>query len=217
MGCATRGRGCRLRTCSSIPTATTETGSASGACSRYWTPHDIKCGVSLNLAVLEHYPEIAKAMIERDWDFMSHGLYNTRYLYTYTEEQERDFYRDCIETLKRHTGKDLKGMLGPALSGTVRTPELMADAGLIYYADAVHDDQPVPIRVPSGKLISVPYSLELNDAPFFRANYEGRALRVHLQGAVRPTLRGGRGQRTGHVHCSASLPHRTTAPYSLSR
>ncbi|HBJ33024.1 MAG TPA: polysaccharide deacetylase, partial [Dehalococcoidia bacterium] len=35
--------------------------------------HNIRCCVSLNLAVLEHYPEVAEAMIERDWDFMSHG------------------------------------------------------------------------------------------------------------------------------------------------
>ena len=49
--------------------------------------HGIKCGVSLNMAVLEHYPEIAEAMVERDWDFMSHGIYNTRYIETYTEEQ----------------------------------------------------------------------------------------------------------------------------------
>ena len=135
--------------------------------------HHVKCGVSLNLAVLEHYPEIARAMVERDWDFMSHGLYNTRYLYTYDEDRERDFYRDCVETLKRHTGKQLKGMLGPALSGTARTPDLMAEAGLIYHADWVHDDQPVPIRVAAGKLVSVPYSLELNDAPSFRTSYEG--------------------------------------------
>ena len=33
---------------------------------------------------------------------MSHGIYNTRYLNTYTEEQERAFYQDCIATLKRH-------------------------------------------------------------------------------------------------------------------
>ena len=52
--------------------------------------HRVKCGVSLNLAVLDHYPEIARAMVERDWDFMSHGLYNTRYLYTYDEDRERD-------------------------------------------------------------------------------------------------------------------------------
>ena len=135
--------------------------------------HRIRCCVSLNLSVLEHYPEVAEAMTQRDWDFMSHGIYNTRYLNTYSEEQEREFYRDCVETLRRHTGKQLKGMLGPAISGTERTPDLMAEAGLIYHTDWMHDDQPVPITVKSGKLVSVPYSIELNDAPLFRSHYEG--------------------------------------------
>jgi len=66
---------------------------------------------------------------------MSHGIYNTRYLYAYTEEEEREFYRGNVETLKRQTGKQLKGMLGPAISGTVRTPDLMTEAGLIYHTD----------------------------------------------------------------------------------
>ena len=132
----------------------------------------IRCCVSLNLAVLEHYPQIAEAMVQRNWDFMSHGIYNTRYLYGYSEAQERAFYDDCIETLKRCTGKQLKGMLGPAISGTERTPDLMAEAGLIYHTDWMHDDQPVPIHVRSGKLISVPYSIELNDSPLFRTHYE---------------------------------------------
>ena len=135
--------------------------------------YQIKCCVSLNMAVLEHFPEIRDAMVERDWDFMSHGIYNTRYLYSHTEEQEREFYRDTIDTLRRHTGKQLKGMLGPAISGTEHTPDLMAEAGLIYHTDWMHDDQPVPIKVKTGKLISVPYSIELNDAPLFRNHYEG--------------------------------------------
>ncbi len=133
----------------------------------------IKCCVSLNMAVLEHYPEIAEAMVERDWDYMSHGIYNTRYLYGYSEDREREFYQDNIETLKRHTGKSLKGMLGPAISGTANTPDLMAEAGLIYHTDWLHDDQPVPIRVNTGRLISVPYSIELNDSPLFRTHFEG--------------------------------------------
>ena len=54
--------------------------------------HNIRCCVSLNMAVLEHYPEIGEAMVERNWDFMSHGIYNTRYLNTLTEEEEREFY-----------------------------------------------------------------------------------------------------------------------------
>ena len=136
--------------------------------------YNIRSCVSLNVAVLEHFPEIRDAMAERNYDYMSHGIYNTRYLYTYTEEQEREFYRDTIETLKLHTGKQLKGMLGPAISGTERTPDLMAEAGLIYHTDWMHDDQPVPIKVKSGKLISVPYSIELNDSSLLRDNhYEG--------------------------------------------
>ena len=97
--------------------------------------YGIKCCVSLNMAVLEHFPEIGEAMVQRDYDYMSHGIYNTRYLYTYDEDMEREFYRDTIDTLRLHTGKQLKGMLGPAISGSVRTPDLMAEAGLIYHTD----------------------------------------------------------------------------------
>ena len=39
----------------------------------------IRCTVSLNLAVLEHFPEILGAMEHRGWEYMSHGIYNTRY------------------------------------------------------------------------------------------------------------------------------------------
>jgi peptidoglycan/xylan/chitin deacetylase (PgdA/CDA1 family) len=175
--------------------------------------YHIKCCVSLNMAVLEHYPEIATAMVERDWDFMSHGIYNTRYLNTYSEAQERDFYHDCIETLKRHTGKSLKGMLGPAISGTPRTPDLMAEAGLIYHTDWMHDDQPVPIRVASGKLVSVPYSIELNDAPAFRVNYEAdyfaRICKAQFDQLYQE------GAESGRVMCIALHPYLIGQPHRI--
>ncbi len=135
--------------------------------------HRIRCSVALNMAVLEHLPEVADAMVRRDWDFMSHGIYNTRYIHAYSEEQEREYYQDCIQTLLRHTGKRLKGVLGLQFV-TERTPDLLAEAGLIYQVDWMHDDQPVPINVKSGRLVSIPYSIELDDAPNMRAyNYEG--------------------------------------------
>jgi len=173
----------------------------------------IKCCVSLNMAVLEHYPEVAKAMVDRDWDFMSHGIYNTRYLNTCDEGQERAFYRDCIDTLKRHTGKTLKGMLGPAISGTPRTPDLMAEAGLIYHTDWMHDDQPVPIRVASGKLVSVPYSIELNDAPAFRTHYEGdyfaRICKAQFDQLYKE------GAESGRVMCIALHPYLIGQPHRI--
>ncbi|MEC9089668.1 MAG: polysaccharide deacetylase family protein [Actinomycetota bacterium] len=134
--------------------------------------YDVTCTASTNLAVFEHYPDIGKAMTDRGWEIMSHGIYNTRYLSSLTEEEEREFYVDCVETLRRHTGQQLRGMLGPAVSNTIRTPDLMADAGLTYHADWLHDDQPIPIHVEKGRLVSVPYSIELNDVPVFLHHYD---------------------------------------------
>ena len=125
--------------------------------------YKVKCTVSLNVAVLEHFPEIAQAMVERDWAYMFHGFYNTQYLGNQSEEWERAYYRDAMDTVRRITGKQMKGMLGPNLSTTWNTPDLIAEAGMTYHADWAHDDQPVPIRVRTGKLVSIPYSLELND------------------------------------------------------
>ncbi len=93
--------------------------------------YEVRCTASTNLAVFDHYPDIGKAMTDRGWEIMSHGIYNTRYLSSLTEEEEREFYVDCIDTLRRHTGQDLKGMLGPAVSNTVLTPDLMAEAAEI--------------------------------------------------------------------------------------
>ena len=175
--------------------------------------YGIRCCVSLNMAVLEHYPEICEAMVQRNWDFMSHGIYNTRYLHTYSEEEEREFYRDCIATLKRHTGKQLKGMLGPAISGTERTPDLMTEAGLIYHTDWMHDDQPVPIKVKTGKLISVPYSVELNDAPLFRNNYEGEYFVRICKAQFDQLYKEGEGN--GRVMCIALHPFLIGQPHRI--
>ena len=175
--------------------------------------HGIKCGVSLNMAVLEHYPEIAEAMVERDWDFMSHGIYNTQYIETYTLEDEREFYRDSIETLKRHTGKQLKGMLGPAMSNTARTPDLMAEAGLIYHADWMHDDQPVPIRVKSARMISVPYSIEVNDSALFGYHYEGEYFSKICKAQFDRLYR--EGEESGRSMCIALHPHQIGQPHRI--
>lgn len=125
--------------------------------------HRIRATASLNIAVLDHYPEIRDAIVERDWAIMSHGIYNTSYLFGMSEEEERAYFRDNVATIHRHSGKQLKGMLGPAGSTTANTMRLMAEAGLIYTADWLIDDQPFPILVPGGRLVGVPYSNEVND------------------------------------------------------
>ena len=126
--------------------------------------HAIRACVCLNAAILEHCPEIRDAMVERDWVYMAHGFYNTRPITDYSIEQERDYWRDIIATVKKHTGRQLKGRLGAGGGNTVNTPDLMAEFGLLYHTDWMMDDQPFPLKVKNGaRFIHVPYSYQLND------------------------------------------------------
>jgi hypothetical protein len=64
-------------------------------------------------------------------------------------------------------------MLGPYIMGNARTPDLMAEQGMSYHADWVHDDRPAPLIVRSGRrFVAMPYSYVLNDGPLFRHHYE---------------------------------------------
>src|SRR3546814_17129052 len=79
------------------------------------------------------------------------------------EAQERALIEDSIRTVREATGQTIKGWLAPALTHTPRTLDLIAEYGLSYTCDLYHDDQPDEVHVKQGRLISMPYSLEVND------------------------------------------------------
>jgi allantoinase len=127
---------------------------------------EVPATVSLNAAVLDHYPDVAAAMTSRRWEFMSHGIYNTRYLTGLSLEQEREFFVAANQVLERHVGHGFPGMLGPNITGNSWTPDLMAEFGMTYHADWVHDERPTPLLNTAGaRMVALPYSYELNDAP----------------------------------------------------
>ncbi|MFL6796815.1 MAG: hypothetical protein ACJ8F3_05320 [Xanthobacteraceae bacterium] len=69
--------------------------------------------------------------------------------------------RDIAET----TGARPRGWLSPALSETVNTLDLLAEAGIEYVGNWVNDEQPYAMRVRKGTMVSMPYSAEINDIP----------------------------------------------------
>jgi allantoinase len=127
--------------------------------------YGVRGSVSLNVALCEHFPDIIEAGNKLGWEWFSHGVYNTRYLYGMDEDQQREIIRDSIETIRKYSGQEMAGWLSPALSNTDETIDLLAEAGIQYTLDLLHDDQPTPLKVRKGRLISVPYSLEVNDVP----------------------------------------------------
>lgn len=123
--------------------------------------------VALNSAVCDRYPIIIEEGKKRNWEFMGHGITNSRLLTGLSEEEERKVIRETVQTITKAVGKAPEGWLGPALAETFITPEILAEEGIRYLCDWCNDDQPYPMKVKKGRLISVPYSLEINDIPFF--------------------------------------------------
>ncbi|BDI29565.1 hypothetical protein CCAX7_16160 [Capsulimonas corticalis] len=53
------------------------------------------------------------------------------------------------------------------MTETHHTLDLLAEAGIQYVANWVNDEQPYPMRVKTGSLLSLPYSVEINDFAAF--------------------------------------------------
>jgi peptidoglycan/xylan/chitin deacetylase (PgdA/CDA1 family) len=77
----------------------------------------------------------------------------------------------------------------------------------------MHDDQPVPIKVRDGKLISVPYSIELNDSPLFRLHYEGDYFAEICKAQFDQLYK--EGAESGRVMCIALHPFLVGQPHRI--
>jgi allantoinase len=128
----------------------------------------LPASVLLNSEVCELYPEIIEAGVERDWAWVAHGTTNSRLHAGFDSEQaEREALGEMLATIERATGRRPRGWMGPALTETFATPALLGELGGSYLLDWCNDDQPYPLEVPGRRMISVPYSIELNDIPLF--------------------------------------------------
>lgn len=176
----------------------------------------IRGSVSLNVALCDHHPEIVAACVARGWELFSHGVYNTRYVYGMDADQERAVIRDVMDTIRAHSGQECRGWLSSALANTPATMDLLAEAGIRYTLDLLHDDQPQPVNVTSGRLISVPYSLEVNDWTALHVNAAPPRVYTEMLKAQFDRLYA-EGARSGRVMCVplhpflVGMPHRAAA------
>ena len=116
--------------------------------------------LSVNARVCLDYRPVAKAALKAGWEFMGHS-YDQRPVHL--EPDQPGMIRQSVRVLREFTGRRPVGWMGPGLTETLETPELLAAAGIKYIADWVVDDEPCTIRTRGGSLVTLPYSLELND------------------------------------------------------
>jgi allantoinase len=134
----------------------------------------VKATVALNSQVCEVYPKAVEEMKKRGWEFMGHGTTNSNTLAGLDPQVERDTIRGILKTIEQATGKRPRGWLGAGLIETYNTLDILAEEGVVYCGDWNNDDQPVAMKVKSGKMYGVPYCNEINDIPLYiRKGYTG--------------------------------------------
>jgi allantoinase len=116
--------------------------------------------LAVNGSCLNSYPQIAQAALERNWEFLGHGFIQKN---MQKVDNEREAIRLTTEAITSYTGKRPRGWLGPGLTETWETPDLLQDAGYDYVCDWVLDDQPVVLKTRGGTIVNVPYTQECND------------------------------------------------------
>lgn len=126
--------------------------------------HRIKATVSLNASICNSYPRIVEESIRSGWEILGHGFKQRA---INLEKDQREVIRKSIQLIKKTAGKAPRGWMGPGLAETFDTPDILAEEGIEYVCDWVNDDQPYPMKVKSGTLFSIPYTLELNDIPIY--------------------------------------------------
>ncbi len=132
--------------------------------------------VLINSDIYAGAPGLAEAFRARGDEFVGHGRTNSERQGALSEAEEAELIGEATAAITRAEGSAPRGWLGPWISQSRATPDLLAEAGYDYLLDWCMDDQPVFMRTRRGPMVAVPYPQEINDIPMIVARrIEGAA------------------------------------------
>lgn len=121
--------------------------------------------VLVNSEIYGYCPEAVDAFAARGDEIVGHGRTNAERQGVLSEGEERQLIREATQAITDRHGQPPRGWLGPWISQSHATPDLLHEAGYQYLLDWCHDDQPTWFSTRSGPILSVPYPQEINDIP----------------------------------------------------
>ncbi len=126
--------------------------------------YDLPFALLTNTSLYDYCPEMVAAFSRRGDEIVGHGRTNGERQADMTREQERACIAEAAAAIERHEGARPAGWLGPYISQSPDSLDLLKAAGFRYMMDWPLDDQPAWFRTASGPILSVPYAHDLNDS-----------------------------------------------------
>jgi len=125
--------------------------------------HRLPVTVALGAEAARRYPPLVETCRERGYEFAGHGSVANRMLHgKMTEAQERQEIAAALDAVEQAAGARPTGWIGQDYGESVRTPSLLAEAGLDWLMDWPNDDQPYWIN-PARPIVSLPNHNEWDD------------------------------------------------------
>ena len=100
--------------------------------------------LAINGCAIDAYRADRRAAVERGWEFIGHGFTQKN---MQKVPDERADIEKTTEAIRSHRQQP-RGWLGPGLTETWETPDILAEDGYEYVCDWVLDDQPVMAEDP---------------------------------------------------------------------
>lgn len=119
----------------------------------------------VNTAIFDHCPEVIEPILARGDEIIGHGRTNAERQGHLWEADEARLIAEVRDRIAERTGEPPRGWMGPWMSQSRDTPDLLQEAGFLYEMDWPGDDQPIWMRTRNGRILSLPYSFEINDSP----------------------------------------------------
>ncbi|WP_428485467.1 polysaccharide deacetylase family protein [Rhodopila sp.] len=117
--------------------------------------------------VAEQYPDLAAAITRQGHTVAAHGWSQGALPPYLTRQQEEADIARCVRVLTKTAGAPPAGWLSPRCTPSERTSALLAAQGFAWHADIFDSDLPYQIATPAGRLIGMPFTMEVNDMPLY--------------------------------------------------
>ena len=128
---------------------------------------ELPVSAALNSSTCVAYPQIVEAGVKRGWSWLAHGITNSQMWNDLELADEGVLLDRVVADIEKATGRPPRGWIGPGLTETPNTLALLGPRGFTYTLDWPADDQPFPLLVDGQRMVSVPFSTEINDIAAF--------------------------------------------------
>ncbi len=161
------------------------------------TSRNLPVTLAINGSACRVYADACRQAHAAGWEFMGHGFEQKP---MHKVDDQAAAIAETMAAIAEITGAPPRGWESPGMTETAETLDLLKEAGLDYVCDFVMDDVPVKLTTRAGTIVSVPYTVEINDVVIFAIQQHssdeflkrGKAQfdRLYAEGATAPKVMG---------------------------